>query len=357
MLFFLVLIINKFLLSCSPSRRISSLSSSSTCGYNNPRLLTSAYSRLLLSLVSVLRLSLCLCLSSLLSRSLLPLLFFLAHSYSLFPPHVICTPILSLRSHIVLSFLLFLLRSFPSSLSRDSSSSSSLFFLRHFFSLASSLRPPTSFSLFLSFPSHAYLSFFASRFILPLARVSDLVDFALSFYPPRSSPPPLSARLFLRFPRHSFTKRTLLSSRSIELRSSSSFYLVKFLVPPRPLLLLLLLLRPQSPPFLSTFLRAVLSLSLDPTGFSRRCASRSSPLFILVFASPLSFPLSLFLSRGGQELLILCRKLVRGPPDLFGWARMTLILKYYLAPPPPPPRGRARVCPPPPFYLVSRVWD
>lgn len=290
MLFFLVLIINKFLLSCSPSRRISSLSSSSTCGYNNPRLLTSAYSRLLLSLVSVLRLSLCLCLSSLLSRSLLPLLFFLAHSYSLFPPHVICTPILSLRAHIVLSFLLFLLRSFPSSLSRDSSSSSSLFFLRHFFSLASSLRPPTSFSLFLSFPSHAYLSFFASRFILPLARVSDLVDFALSFYPPRSSPAPsLSARLFLRFPRHSFTKRTLLSSRSIELRSSSSFYLVKFLVPPRPPLLLLLL-RPQSPPFLSTFLRAPFcpsrSIPRDSPGVVRLVLrlslSSSSPLLSLL---------------------------------------------------------------------------
>lgn len=248
------------------------------------------------------------------------------------------------------------------SLSRDSSSSSSLCFARHFFSLSlafspflfsSNLRPQP---LFLSFPSHVYLSFFASRFILPLARVSDLADFALSFYPPRSSPSLHSSlSLSLCFPCHSFSKHTLLSSRSIELRSSSSFYLAKFLVPPRPLLLLLLLRLQFSSVSLHLPSRHLL-LSLGPTGFSRRCVSRSLPLFILLFTLR-SFSLflspSLFLSRDGQELLILCRKLVRGPPDLFGWARMTLILKYYLDP--PPPRGRARVCAPSSLSLVSHV--
>lgn len=161
--FFLVLIINKFLLSFSPSRRISFLSSSSTCGYNNPRLLTSAYSRLLLSLVSVscdfLSVSVSLPSSLAPSSAILPRAFLFSlsaarymHSHSFSP-----------RTHRP-SFLLFLLRSFPSSLSRDSSSSSSLFFLRRFFSLASSLRPPTSFSLSLFSISRISLIFrFAFR--------------------------------------------------------------------------------------------------------------------------------------------------------------------------------------------------
>ena len=49
----------------------------------------------------------------------------------------------------------------------------------------------------------------------------------------------------------------------------------------------------------------------------------------------------LFLSRGGQRVLILCRKVVRNPPDPFARPRMTLILKYYLGPPPVPPRVTA----------------
>lgn len=170
-----------------------------------------------------------------------------------------------------------------------------------------------------------------------------------SLFIPRGRPPSLhvSLSLSLRFPCHSLSKRTLLSSRSIELRSSSSFYLAKFLVPPRPLLLH----SSSSTPSVSSVSLYLpsrhLFLSLGPTGFSGRCASRSWPLFTLLFTlRPFSLFLSpsLLLPRGGQELLILCRKLVRGPPDLFGWARMTLILKYYLGP--PPPRGRARVCAP-----------
>lgn len=224
------------------------------------------------------------------------------------------------------------------------------------------------------------LSLSLSLSLFSISRIS--LIFRLAFHPPSRScfrsrrlralflspavVPPLlpllSARLFLRFPRRSFTKRTLLSSRSIELRSSSSFYLVKFLVPPRPLLPLLLLLRPQSPPFLSRLpSRRSVPLARSHGILQALCVSFFASLYprLRLSSLSLSFPLSLFLSRGGQELLILCRKLVRGPPDLFGWARMTLILKYYLAPPPPPPRGRARVCPPlplPPFTscLASR---
>ena len=52
---------------------------------------------------------------------------------------------------------------------------------------------------------------------------------------------------------------------------------------------------------------------------------------------------ALSLWRGGQRVLILCRKVVRNPPDPFGRPRMTLILKYYLGPPPSPSPGhRAR---------------
>lgn len=168
-------------------------SPSSTRGYNNPRLLTSAYSRLLLSLASVLRLS-PLSLSLYVSFSLTR--FFSSYSssraflFSLSVARYALPFFLSTHTRRP-SFSLFLLRvPFPR-LYREAPlhpllSSSHVAFSR-------SLVPFPLFiqlfylSLSLSLSSHAYLSFFASRFILPLARVSDLADFALSFYPPRSS--------------------------------------------------------------------------------------------------------------------------------------------------------------------------
>lgn len=351
--FFLVLIINKFLLSFSPSRRISFLSSSSTCGYNNPRLLTSAYSRLLLSLVSVSCdfLSVSVSLPSSLARS------FFCYSSSRIP-------ILSFRR--ALYALPFFLSTHTSSLFLTLSPSflSLLSIARLLFILFSLLLTPLFLACLFSSPSYLFLSFslfhlthishFSLRVSSSLSLVFPISSTSRSLFIPRGRPP-LSARLFLRFPCHSFTKRTLLSSRSIELRSSSSFYLVKFLVPPHPLLLLLLLLRPQSPPFLSTFLRAVCtsrSIPRDSPGVVRLVLglslSSSSP--------PLSFPLPLSLARWPRAPYLM-QKAGAGPTGPLWMGPHDINFKILFGPPPSPPRGRARVCPPPPPLLprVSRM--
>lgn len=125
-----------------------------------------------------------------LSLSLSPSLFFLAHSCSLFPSrdtHFHSSTPRTCRP----SFSLHFVDVPPLHFYSDFASSSSLFFSRH---LVSSMCHPSSSFIFLS---HfmllflcfvlAYLSFFASRLKLPLARVSYLVAFALSFHPSRLS--------------------------------------------------------------------------------------------------------------------------------------------------------------------------
>ena len=78
------------------------------------------------------------------------------------------------------------------------------------------------------------------------------------------------------------------------------------------------------------------SLSLPRSGLFHSIDIYPSPLGELAEWSRWLVPSArlLFLSRGGQRVLILCRKVVRNPPDPFGRPRMTLILKYYLGPPP-----------------------
>lgn len=352
--FFLVLIINKFLLSFSPSRRISFLSSSSTCGYNNPRLLTSAYSRLLLSLVSVSCdfLSVSVSLPSSLARS------FFCYSSSRIP-------ILSFRR--ALYALPFFLSTHTSSLFLTLSPSflSLLSIARLLFILFSLLLTPLFLACLFSSPSYLFLSFslfhlthishFSLRVSSSLSLVFPISSTSRSLFIPRGRPP-LSARLFLRFPCHSFTKRTLLSSRSIELRSSSSFYLVKFLVPPHPLPLLLL--RPQSPPFLSTFLRAVCtsrSIPRDSPGVVRLVLglslSSSSP--------PLSFPLPLSLARWPRAPYLM-QKAGAGPTGPLWMGPHDINFKILFGPPSLSPQGTRESLSPPPFtsclaYGTERV--
>lgn len=105
-------------------------------GYNNPRFLTPAYSCLLLFLASALQLFLFLFLSfsrslSLLLFSLPSLLFFLAHSCSLFPSRTPYTLLFFLSAHISFSLLslslsLFSLSFYLLYLYRESSSLSPL---------------------------------------------------------------------------------------------------------------------------------------------------------------------------------------------------------------------------------------
>lgn len=113
-------------------------------------------------------------------------LFFLTHSCSFFPSRDIYFHSSSLRtccpspSHLFVDVPLLHFYS-------NFTSSSSLFFSRHLVSL---VRHPSSSFIFLFYFMFlflcfilAYLSFFASRLMLFLARVSDLVAFALSFHP------------------------------------------------------------------------------------------------------------------------------------------------------------------------------
>lgn len=191
--------INKFLLFSFLSFFLSS-----TCGYNNPRFFTPAYSHLLLFLASAHRLSLLLFTSFVLfSLSLPSSLFFLAHSCSLFPSRDTYSHSSSPRTCRPSSSLHFVDVP-PLHFYSDFASSSSLFFSRHL--VSPKCHPSSSFIflshfmlLFLCFVL-AYLSFFASRLMLPLAHISDLVVFALSFHPPRLSLSILvSSSLFLPF--------------------------------------------------------------------------------------------------------------------------------------------------------------
>lgn len=170
-------------------------------------------------------------------------------------------------------------------------------------------------------PVLAYLSFFVSRLLLPLARVSDLVVFALSFHPPRSYPSTRPLLLLSSLPL-ALEAHTSLSSRSIELRSSGSFYLARSSY---FLLFHLFLLRLQPPPSLSlSFFTLSFSVSLfSPFVSLSRSIPRISPGAVrLVLGLSLCSSFSFFFlpARGWwpQELFILCRKVVRSPPDPFG---------------------------------------
>lgn len=201
-------------------------------------------------------------------------LVFLAHSCSLFPS----------RAWYTLPF--FLSTHMPSlSLSpfRWRSSSSLLFQLRPVL-FALFLTPPclahvpSFLFVHLSLPLYAalslfhlaYLSFFASRLMLPLA-------FALSFHMP------LYPRLFLLslYPLcRSLWKRTSLSSRSIELWSSGSFYLAQSSYFLLFFFCAFSLLRLSFPLSLSRFIspsRLILRVSAH-----ERSASRSQSIFMFV---------------------------------------------------------------------------
>lgn len=179
-------------------------------------------------------------------RSSLPsLLFFLAHSCSLFPSRVIHSYSSSPHIHIV-SFTLSLLSIVPS----PSPLSRLLFvlFFSYVFSCIglrlSHVKLPSSSFIFLSFhssPLSLSLSFcfVSSHTSHSSFRVSSSISLMFStsslsrspFFPvvaiPSSSP--FSSTHFPLYPSVSlaFCRRTPLSSRSIELRSSGSFYLAQ----------------------------------------------------------------------------------------------------------------------------------
>lgn len=216
--------INKFLFFFSLSLLLSS-----TCGYNNPRFLTPAYSHLLLFLASTHRLSLLLSTSlTLLSR----FISILSRTF-LFPLAVArYTRPFFLSTHIPgLSFSPFLLFTFiPTSLRPLLSfSHATLFRSRAFFFVHLSLLlhapPPSSlsFSVPFSHTSHSLL-----RVSCSLTLVFPIPSLSRSLFIPRGRIL-LSASPALSFysPYHSFWRRTSLSSRSIELRSSGSFYLAR----------------------------------------------------------------------------------------------------------------------------------
>lgn len=207
-------------------------------GYNNPRFLTPAYSCLLLFLASALQLFLSVFLS--LSLFSLPsLLFFLAHSCSLFPSRVIHSYSSSPHTHIV-SLLLSLFLSIVLHLVhlyRDFSSFSPFLTSFHVGLRLSHVKLPSSSFIFLSslFSSFYFVSphispssfHLASRSCFRFRRFRALLSSSLSLFPFLSLT--LSAAHFPLYPSVSlaFCRRTLLSSRSIELRSSGSFYLAQ----------------------------------------------------------------------------------------------------------------------------------
>lgn len=300
------------------------------------------------------------------SFALLPPFTFILSCAFLFPlsiAHSLYTPILPLHTYRLflslslfslyrsISFifiatplrsLLFVFSRMPSSVSRKTSFSSSFIFLP------------------LPLPSHLFLSLFrishtshsslrvssSVSLMFPISSLSRSPFFSLS---PLARPPPL--RPFCSFSSLSpvslaFYRRTLPSSRSIELRSSGSFYLA------------------QSSYFLRlffffcalSFLSSPLSSS-SPLARSHGILRARCILFLsLSLYSFLSHSLFFFLARGGQELFILYGRVVRNLPDFFGWARMTLILKYYLAPP-SRMKGRTKLESPLSTLTFPRVYD
>lgn len=196
-----------------------SLFLSSTRGNNNSRFLTPAYSHLLLSFASTHRFSLLLCIFSSFPSSL----FFIAHSCSLFPSRDTHFHSFTPRTlyHLSPSLSLLFADVPPLNFYFDFSSSS-LFFSRHLFSLTC---PPFLF-VHLSLPLCAPLSLFCSRIllILRLHAPSRSCFWSCRFCALLSSPAvvPLYPRLILSTVP---LAPASLSSRSIELRSSGSFYL------------------------------------------------------------------------------------------------------------------------------------
>lgn len=220
-------------------------------GYNNPRFLTPAYSCLLLFLASALQLFLFLFLSfsrslSLLLFSLPSLLFFLAHSCSLFPSRTPYTLLFFLSAHISfsllslsLSLLSIVLSSLPLSRVLFALSSSHAVFSRMPSSVSRKTSFPSSF-IFLSFPfpSLLFLSLFCiSHTSHSSLRVSSSVSLVFLISSLSRSPfflavavlplPPFCSFSSLSLVSLAFYRRTLPSSRSIELRSSGSFYLAQ----------------------------------------------------------------------------------------------------------------------------------
>lgn len=224
-------------------------------GYNNPRFLTPAYSCLLLFLASALQLFLSLPLSLFFSVSfsftLLPPFTFILSCAFLFPlsvAHSLYTPILPLRTHIVLfalslslsrSLLSIVLSSLPLSRVLFALSSSHAVFSRMPSSVSRKTSFPSSFiSLAFPFPSLLFFSLFRiSHTSHSSLRVSSSVSLVFLISSLSRSPFFLAVAVLPLAPFCSFSslslvslafyRRTLPSSRSIELRSSGSFYLAQ----------------------------------------------------------------------------------------------------------------------------------